>query len=216
VTTADGSRGDRPGSLALLAGALGLLVSLYLLWRTATCRAQEYFGAPVSCDPLNLFSSQGLYEGIETSVGHVAGLFAVLLIFLAAASLVRPRLARRLPLGRAALAASYFTLAVGLESRSDARDGIFDSMYAYGAYVGLAAGLIVLFAALWHVEELAALPAALLALAAVDLFAQREAIRWSGGAVVGLCVLLAILGRVEYRQGLEKTRIPNGLRLDRL
>jgi hypothetical protein len=126
---------------------LGLFVSLYLPWRTATCQAQEYFGAPVSCDLLNLFSSRSSYDGIETSVGHVAGLFALLLIFVAAASLVRPGLARRLPLGCAALAASYFSLVVGLESRSDTRNRNFDSMYAYGAYVGLAAGLVVLFAA---------------------------------------------------------------------
>jgi hypothetical protein len=37
-----------------------------------------------------------------------------------------------------------------------------------------------------------------------------------GGAVIGLCALLAILGRVEHRQGLENLRIANGLRLDRL
>lgn len=64
--------------------------------------------------------------------------------------------------------------------------------------------------------ELAALPVALLALAGIELLAQREAIRWGGGAVVGLCVLLAILGRVEHRQGLENLRMPNALRLDRL
>ena len=130
-----------------MAGGLGLFVSLYLPWRTASCQAHEYFGAPVSCDLLNLFSSRGNFDGIETSVGHVAALFALLLSFLAAASLIRPRLAHRLPLGAAALAAGYFSLAVGLEARSDARQRNFDSIYAYGAYVGLAAGLVVLLAA---------------------------------------------------------------------
>jgi hypothetical protein len=64
--------------------------------------------------------------------------------------------------------------------------------------------------------ELVLLPVALLALAAIDLIAQREAIRWGGGAAACFCLLLVVLGRIEQRQGLENIRIPNALRLDRL
>jgi hypothetical protein len=65
--------------------------------------------------------------------------------------------------------------------------------------------------------QLVLVPLALLALAAVDLINQRgNALTWGRGALVGLCVLLAILGRIEQQGGLESPRIPDALRLDRL
>jgi hypothetical protein len=64
--------------------------------------------------------------------------------------------------------------------------------------------------------ELALLPIALLAVAAIDLIAHRERIMWVDGAVVGLCLLLALLGRLEHRGGIENFRIPQVLRVDRL
>jgi hypothetical protein len=63
---------------------------------------------------------------------------------------------------------------------------------------------------------LALLPVTLLALAAIDLIAQRDSITWGGGAVIGLCLLLALLGRIEQREGLESVRVPDMLRVDRL
>jgi hypothetical protein len=61
------------------------------------------------------------------------------------------------------------------------------------------------------------LPLALLALAVLDLIRLRDdGITWGRGAIVGLCLLLALLGRVEQRQGLENFRIPEVLRVDRL
>jgi hypothetical protein len=64
---------------------------------------------------------------------------------------------------------------------------------------------------------LVVLPLALLALAALDLIRLRSAgITWGGGLVVGLCILLAVLGRVEAQSGLEKMQIPASLRVDRL
>ena len=65
--------------------------------------------------------------------------------------------------------------------------------------------------------ELVLVPLALLALATVDLISQRaEAATWGRGAIVGLCLLLALLGRIEQREGLESVRIPGTLRVDRL
>jgi len=134
-------------SLVLLAGGLGLLASLYLPWRAATCEAQEYFEGQPICGFLNLFSSRETIDGISASVGHVAAVFALLLMGLAAAVWIRPGLARRLPLGPAALGASYFGFAVALETRSDAQKAGLDSLYAYGAYAGMTASLIVIVAA---------------------------------------------------------------------
>jgi hypothetical protein len=65
--------------------------------------------------------------------------------------------------------------------------------------------------------KLVLVPLALLALAAIDLVNQRtEAATWGRGALVGLCVLLAVLGSLEQRGGLESQHIPEALRLDRL
>jgi hypothetical protein len=66
-------------------------------------------------------------------------------------------------------------------------------------------------------DRLVLLPLALLALAALDLVRLRDAgINWGGGIVVGLCLLLALLGRIEQREGLENFRVPEVLRVDRL
>jgi hypothetical protein len=66
-------------------------------------------------------------------------------------------------------------------------------------------------------ERLILIPLAMLGLAAVDLIQLRAGgITWGGGAVVVLCLLLAQLGRVEQREGLESLRVPEILRIDRL
>jgi len=61
------------------------------------------------------------------------------------------------------------------------------------------------------------IPLALLALATVDLVRLREnGFSWGRGGVVGFCLLLAALGRVEQQQGLEGFRVPAIFRVDRL
>jgi hypothetical protein len=65
-------------------------------------------------------------------------------------------------------------------------------------------------------DRLVLIPLAMLSLAALDLIQFRDGgITWGGGAVVVLCLLLAQLGRVEQRDGLESLRIPEILRVDR-
>jgi hypothetical protein len=61
------------------------------------------------------------------------------------------------------------------------------------------------------------LPLALLALATVDLARLRdEGLTWGRGTIVGLCVVLLLLGWVEKRDGLERLRLPEVLRIDRV
>jgi hypothetical protein len=84
---------------------------------------------------------------LSSELGRVAALFALLLAALAAAAWARPSLGRRLPLGRCALLAGYFGLAVGVETHASANPEGFDAHFAYGAYVGLAALIVILAAA---------------------------------------------------------------------
>ena len=101
------------------------------------------------CGLLHSFSSQRTIEGLSPEVGRAAALFALLLAAVAAVAWARPGLARRLPLGRCALLAGYFGIAVGVQTRSDAQNQIPGEglHYAYGAYVGLAATIVILVAA---------------------------------------------------------------------
>lgn len=128
-----------------------LLASLYLPWRAASC-SDESFGRQggTVCGLLHTFSG-GLQanDGLSAEVGPAAALFALLLVALAATAFARPSLAVRLPLGRCALLAGYFGIAVGIETRSDVNQPEIygTSHYTYGAYVGLAATIVVLVAA---------------------------------------------------------------------
>jgi hypothetical protein len=88
-----------------------------------------------------------------------------------------------------------------------------------GALVGI--HLLGLWARQIHApsgtHELVLLPLALLALATIDLIADRhEGLNVGGGAVIGICVVLTVLGRIEQRAGLEKFPIPEIVRIDRL
>jgi hypothetical protein len=136
-------------ALALSVGGLMLLMSLYLPWRTESCRLDEYFGnqGGTVSGLLHLFSGSETKDGLSTELGRVSALFALLLVALGAAAWARPGLARRLPLGTCALLAGFFGLAVGVEVRSDPYSQGCDSHYDYGAYAGLVATIVVLAAA---------------------------------------------------------------------
>jgi hypothetical protein len=82
--------------------------------------------------------------------------------------------------------------------------------------------LAVRLAAAWlrsRVEAGLALliPLAMLALIALWLIEERSYhVNWGGRIVIALCLLLALLGRLEQRGRLETFRVPELLRFDRL
>jgi len=139
--------------LLLLAGGLLFLVSLYLPWQEASLRSGERFGGQggAVAGLLNLFSGSVTVDGWSSGVGEAAALFALLLAAVAAVALARPNLVDRLPLSQSALFVGYFGLAVGVQARAVAhqREVAFDVDFhwAYGAYLGIAAGVLVLLAA---------------------------------------------------------------------
>jgi hypothetical protein len=127
-----------------------LLASLYLPWQTQSCatgEVREYFQGQPVCAVLDLFSGERTTDGLSSELGPAAALFALLLAALAAVAWARPSLGRRLPLGRGGLLASYFGLAVGIETHTRANPEGFEGHYGYGAYVGLAAMIVILAAA---------------------------------------------------------------------
>ena len=137
--------------LLLLAGGVVLLVSLYLPWQEASLRSGQRFGGQGGdvAGLLNLFSGRLTIDGWSSGVGEAAALFALLLAAAAAVALARPNLAARLPLGQCALFAGYFGLAVGAQASSvaDQRAIGFEDVdfhWAYGAYLGIAAAVLVL------------------------------------------------------------------------
>ena len=124
-----------------------LLASLYLPWQTQSCatgEVEEYFQGQPVCGLLHRFSGERTTDGLSSELGRAAALAALLLSALAAAAWARPSLGRRLPLGGCALLAGYFGLAVGVETHRSANPEGFDAQYAYGAYVGLAALIVIL------------------------------------------------------------------------
>jgi hypothetical protein len=126
----------RAGSAFLLAGALLLLASLYVPWQRESC-GSRCLGGSLTVD------------GWSSGVGPAAALFALLLAAVAAVALARPDLSDRLALGRCALVAGYFGLAVAAQARSVAQERAvalkaIHFHYAYGAYLGIAGAIVVL------------------------------------------------------------------------
>ena len=143
-------------ALVLLLGGVLLLVSLYLPWQRVSLD-RSYFeneGGAVEA-LLQLFAGADSLDGWKSAVAPATALAALLLVGLSAVAWARPLIADRLPLGRSALVAGYFALAVAVDTRSGARlltgseggDGV-DIVFAYGTYVGLSAGAALLLAAL--------------------------------------------------------------------
>ena len=96
-------------AVLLLTGALAVLASLYLPWQEASFPGQGgVYGLG------NLFAGNLTIDGRSSLAGEAAVLFALLLVALAAAALIRPNLAGDLPLGLCTLLAAYFTLAEAL------------------------------------------------------------------------------------------------------
>ena len=115
-----------------------------------------------SVDPssrsLHLFAGTESLEGWDSGVAPAAALAALLLVALSAVAYARPGLVARLPLGRCALVAAFFAVAVAAGTRShamsltrgaEANDAVgLQAQAAYGTYVGLGAVAVTLIAAL--------------------------------------------------------------------
>jgi hypothetical protein len=66
-------------------------------------------------------------------------------------------------------------------------------------------------------HQLTLVPLTLLTLAALELIRYRNGpVIWGAVILVGLCLLLALLGWIEERDGLKGFRVPQALRVDRL
>ena len=141
-------------TLVVLVGSLVFLSSLYLPWRQATCGNTQSgsFKGPGDVAGLpNLFlSSCRSIDGLSSNVGRAAAVIALVLLTVALTALVRPDLEARLPLGTCALATTYFAAAVARQTVSLARRQPAESLPLHarlGTYLGLAAAVLVLFAA---------------------------------------------------------------------
>jgi hypothetical protein len=132
-----------------------MLAALYLPWQRASPDLSDFKGVPVG-SVLNLFSGSESLDGWDTGVAPAGALAALLLVGLSAVAWARPGLIARLPLGRCALVAAYFAVAVAVETRSRVRlpflteegDLSADIQLGYGAYIALAAAAAALLAAL--------------------------------------------------------------------
>lgn len=147
-----------PALLLLLGGAL-LLVSLYLPWQRLSLDLSEFGEQRGSVDSLlHLFAGTESLEGWDSPVAPAAALAALLLVGLSGAVYARPGLVTRLPLGRSALLAAFFAVAVAVGTRShaisltrgaQANGGVdLQAQAAYGTYVGVAAVAVTLLGAL--------------------------------------------------------------------
>ena len=147
-----------PALLLLLGGAL-LLVSLYLPWQRLSLDLSEFGEQRGSVDSLlHLFAGTESLEGWNSGVAPAAALAALLLVGLSGAVYARPGLVTRLPLGRSALLAAFFAVAVAVGTRShamsltrgaEANGGVdLQAQTAYGTYVGLAAVAVTLLGVL--------------------------------------------------------------------
>lgn len=65
-------------------------------------------------------------------------------------------------------------------------------------------------------RSLIVIPALILPLPALELMIDRSSVAWGGVILVSLCLLLAALGWIEQRGGMERLGFPEMLRVDRL
>jgi hypothetical protein len=146
--------------LLLLSAAPLLLVSLYLPWQETPCTSGQGFGSVQGL--LRGFSLGCMsLDGWSSGIGSVAAIVCLAAVAVAAAAL-RSSHARGLPLLGCALSVAYFGLAVGAAVRSGASQQQLTGRgtglhYAYGAYVGLAAVLVALLAAVAALPQITGL-----------------------------------------------------------
>ena len=134
-------------ALVLFLGGAFLLVALYLPWQRVSVDFHEF-----GVDPSYLVFGAEPFDGWASTVAPAAALAALLLVGLSAVAFARPALTRRLPLGRFALVAAYFGLAVAVDTRSQGEFGVTGTeealRFAYGAYLGIGGATAMVLAAL--------------------------------------------------------------------
>ena len=158
-------------SVAMLAGSLTFLASLYLTWVSAIPAASPGHNGSDGIQGLLDLLSSGAYSLDGWGLcGQVAALAAVALGSFALVSLIRPELEAALPIGGCALALAVLALVDIANLRTE---GIYRAGYAglsahlgAGAYAGGAAALAALVSAAWvsrdDIPELGAAAAATL------------------------------------------------------
>ena len=157
----------------LLAGSFALLASLYLPWQSAPCTVPARPGA------LGVLQDYGCprLDGFSAEVGSAAAVVAVLLAALAAAAWARRSLERRFPIGRLAVLAAYLGIAVGAQTRAVAHEPVPSVHLAfhatYGAYLGVAAAILLTLAA--------------------GALRRRELMLRNAGAAAAILLLIALL-----------------------
>ncbi len=202
--------------------ALGLLI-LFVSPRRFLSRATVGVGIAllIATVGFQLESQSGL--GLHIGYGAIIGFVAAgLLLALALAGVRRPNFDARI----APIAACVAYLAVIVVPWWSVLPAGAQSAlhFAPESWVTIAGVLLAIWLVqLWLVrgsasaEWLVIVPLAMLALAALDLIGERRlGLSWARAAVVVLCLALAVLGRLERREGLGRLRVPKTLRLDRL
>lgn len=136
-----------PALVLLLGGAL-LLIALYLPWQSFSIDVSEYGDQGGTVDSLlHMFAGAHVLDAWQTGgMAPATALAALLLIGLSGLAWVRPGVVSRVPIGRSALVAAYFAVAVAVETRSVGMayirtDQFAGIDFAYGAYIGLAAAV---------------------------------------------------------------------------
>lgn len=126
--------------------------------------------------------------------------------------------ARSVPI---ALCAAYIAVVVipTLREPSFDRPALFFAPISWLTVAGVVAAILLIQS--WVEKSadrarLVVLPLSMLALAVVDVIKFRHDLAWGAAAVVGLCVVLSGLGRIEQRGGFSGLSVPELLRIDRI
>jgi hypothetical protein len=212
--------------------ALALVVALLEPRRLPLSVVELAVGFGLLVATLGFLLDEGGGGGVRVEHGYgstIGFLFAAVLIALALVPVRVPKFDRQRALVRLApiAACAAYLVIVVLPWWGVLPEDVQSSLvFAPLSWLTIAGALLAIrLLRVWTLQivgasgspELVLLPLGLLALATVDLINQGEdVLTWGRGAVVGLCLLLALLGRIEQQRGLERFRIPDALRVDRI
>ncbi len=213
-----------PGTVS---AALALAVFVAVLSRRSAPLVELAAGVGLLVATLGFELVEGTFAGVRLGFGYGSTLGFAAAALLVALVLVRARppafgredAVRLLPVAACAGYAAVVVLpwwgVLSLDTVQTLRFAPLSWLTVAGVLVDLR--LLGHWARRCSDVRLVLMPLALLALAAVELIRFRDlGLAWGGGTVVGLCLLLAALGRVEQRGGWANVHVPELLRIDRL